>query len=179
MERDEETVLTSIAGPTGHCRSWCVLLALRCSLMRDQNIERSFVADFPRCRSPERFFVNWKWNMSVFGKRLCLSKHIHVDSFCAQLQAGNSLQEPSELPIPLFLQCKETAWESTAVQLFHMEEKWPALSTCRQFPSMPDRSPSQMASRWYFCRAPSSRRFQNRSCSSVWVTTALHSRQEA
>lgn len=102
----EETILICITGPI-RCQSWCLLLGQRCSLMIGCNTEKNFVADFSTCGNLKRYFVNWQWDVSVYGKKLSLSKYVPVNLLCAELQAGKSLQEPSKLPVSLFLLCKE------------------------------------------------------------------------
>lgn len=93
------------------------------------------MVDFPTCRNSKRYSVNWKWNMSVFGKRLSqTSPYIFLQiSLVFNFKQNTACRNPLNSQSPFFLWCKETARESMAVQLFHMEEKLPALSTAGSF----------------------------------------------
>lgn len=111
--------LICVAGPEMH-------------LMRDQNIDRNFMVDFSTCRNSERFSVNWKI------KHVCLwekafpktSPYIFLwISLMLNFKQNRVCRNPLNSQSPFFLWCKETVWESMAVQLFCIEEKWPALNT--------------------------------------------------
>lgn len=87
---------------------------------------------FPNLQIFKIFSVNWKMKYVYLWKMLSQRLvPVYSSGFLwfstwsgAQLARIHWIPNP-----PFFLWCKETAWESMAVQLFHREEEWPALST--------------------------------------------------